>query len=129
MKSITKKRTKAYFIDLAVSTAVTGVTEYFLRKKVKNEAVHALVTPTAVMCTLECIQLLKNGQTVGYKKMGLVLESEDGKDLRANQLLKRILYRDTLSTFQFLGNSQQFEKSNGEILPHDSVARTIVKEV
>lgn len=129
MKSITKKRTKAYFIDLALSTAVVGVTEYFLRKKVKNEAVHALVTPSVVMGTLECAQLLRSGQTVGYKKMGLVLESENGSDLSMGQLIKRVLYRDTLNTFLFIGNRGAFEKMDGQALPHDVYARTVVKEV
>lgn len=129
MKSITKKRTKAYFIDLAISTAVVGVAEYFLRKKVKNEAIHALVTPSVVACTLECAQLLRSGQTVGYKKMGLVLESGNGTDLSTKQIIKRTFYRDTFSAFQFIGNHQEFEKNDGEILPHDSYARTVVKEV
>ncbi|MBD7908012.1 RDD family protein [Sporosarcina gallistercoris] len=129
MKSITIKRTKAYFIDLAISTAVIGVAEYFLRKKVKNEAVHALVTPSVVMSTLECAQLLRSGQTVGYKKMGLVLESETGTDLSAGQLMKRIFYRDTFNSFLFIGNRRKFEKNDGKTLPHDFYAGTIVKEV
>ena len=33
MKSITKKRTKAYFIDLALSAAVIDVSEYFSAKR------------------------------------------------------------------------------------------------
>ncbi|WOV83139.1 RDD family protein [Sporosarcina jeotgali] len=129
MKPITKKRMKAYFIDLALSAAVIGVSEYFLRKKVKNEAIHALVTPSVVMCTLECVQLVRSGQTVGYKKMGLVLESENGTDLNTKQLLKRTFYRDTFNTFQFIGNRQGFEKDDGKVLPHDSYAGTIVKEI
>ncbi|MGG0644716.1 RDD family protein [Sporosarcina gallistercoris] len=129
MKTITKKRAKAYFIDLAISTAVIGVTEYFLRKKVKNEAVHAIVTPSIVMGTLECAQLLRNGRTVGYKKMGLVLESEDGAVMNTSQLIKRMFYRDTFNTFLFIGNRREFEKKDGEILPHDLYAGTIVKEV
>ncbi|MBH9788093.1 RDD family protein, partial [Clostridioides difficile] len=69
MESMTKKRTAAFLIDTAVSTAVTFGVEYFLRKKVKNEAVHALVTPTVVLWALEYAQLRKNGQTIGYKAM------------------------------------------------------------
>ncbi|MCM3757391.1 RDD family protein [Sporosarcina aquimarina] len=129
MKSITKKRTKAYFIHLAISTAVVGAAEFFLRKKVKNEAIHALVTPTVVYSTLECVQLFRSGQTIGYKKMGLRLESKDGSVLNNKQIMKRMFYRDTFNAFQFMGNRQEFEKSGGEILPHDSYARTVVKEV
>lgn len=69
MKSITTKRTAAYMIDVAISTTVTFGIEYFLRKKVKNEAVHALVTPTVVMWALEYAQLRNKGQTIGYQAM------------------------------------------------------------
>ncbi len=65
-----KKRTKAFLIDLAISSVVTVGVEYVLRKKVKNEVVHALVTPTVVMWALEYAQLRQNGQTIGYKKNG-----------------------------------------------------------
>ncbi|CDO03829.1 hypothetical protein BN988_02357 [Oceanobacillus picturae] len=70
MKSITKKRTKAFLIDLAISSAITAGLEYFLRKKVKSEAIHAIVTPSIVMWSLEYGQLRRNGQTFGYKKWG-----------------------------------------------------------
>ncbi|MFY0517904.1 RDD family protein [Lysinibacillus sp. UGB7] len=129
MKSITKKRTKAFLIDMAISTAVTAGVEYFLRKKVKNEAVHALVTPTVVMWALEYVQLRQNGQTIGYKKMGLALEHEDGSQPTSNQILKRMAYRDTVSTFDYLKNPKAFEKQQGEILPHDRFSETIVKEL
>ncbi|MGE7090352.1 RDD family protein [Lysinibacillus sp. NPDC048646] len=129
MKAITKKRTKAFLIDLAVSTAVTAGVEYVLRKKVKNEAVHALVTPMVVMWSLEYAQLRQNGQTIGYKKMGLALENEDGSKLSTDQILKRMAYRDTVSTFDYLKNRKAFEKQHGEILPHDRFADTVVKEL
>jgi len=53
MESITKKRALAFLMDTAISTAVTLGVEYFLRKKVKSEVVHALVTPTAMLWALE----------------------------------------------------------------------------
>ena len=81
MESITKKRAIAFLMDTAISTAVTLGVEYFLRKKVKSEVVHALVTPTAMLWALEYAQLRKNGQTIGYKAMGLALENEDGRPL------------------------------------------------
>lgn len=129
MKTITKKRTKAYFIDMAIATAAIGVTEYFLRKKVKSEAVHAVVTPSVIMCSLECVQLLNSGQTVGYKKMGLVLKDQNGMDLTAYQLMKRIFYRDSFNGFKLLVNRSEFERAEGERLPHDVFAGTNVKEV
>ena len=128
MESITKKRTAAFLIDTAISTAVTLGVEYFLRKKVKNEVVHALVTPTAVLWALEYAQLRQNGQTIGYKAMGLTLENKDGHPLSEGQIIKRMAYRDTLSTFDYLKNRQTFEQQHGQRLPHDSFAGTIVKE-
>lgn len=129
MKSITKKRTKAFMIDVAISSVVTAGVEYFLRKKIKNEAVHTFVTPMAVMWALEYAQLRQNGQTIGYKKMGLALENEEGSELTSCQILKRMAYRDTLSTFDYLKDPKQFEKEEGEILPHDRISSTVVKEL
>ena len=129
MNAITKKRMKAYFIDLAIYTAALGVTEYVLRKKVKSEAVHALVTPSIVYCTLESIQLYRSGQTIGYKKMGLLLESTTGHPLTNTQILKRIFYRDTISGVKYVLNRPSFDTSNGQQLPHDVYAKTVVKEV
>src|SRR5699024_2653714 len=97
MKAITKKLVKAYFIDVAVSTAVTMGVEYFLRKRIKNEAFHALVTPTLVMWSLEYAQLRRNGQTFGYKQAGLVLEGEQDSKVSGGQIVNRMAYRDTLS--------------------------------
>ncbi|MGE7674802.1 RDD family protein [Lysinibacillus sp. NPDC094403] len=129
MKSITKKRTKAFLIDLAISSAVTVGVEYVLRKKVKNEAIHAIVTPTVIMWSLEFAQLRKKGQTVGYKKMGLVLENENGPKLTSAQIMKRMAYRDSISTFDYLKNPKAFEQQNGQLLPHDSFSGTVVKEI
>ncbi|AXI07679.1 RDD family protein [Oceanobacillus sp. 143] len=129
MRSITKKRTKAYFIDLAISTAVTAGIEYFLRKKVKNEAVHVLVTPTLVMWSLEYAQLRTSGQTIGYKTMGLALKNEDGSQPTPNQIIKRMAYRDTLSTLDYFKSRKSFEEQDGAILPHDQVSGTVVREV
>ncbi|MFJ7737712.1 RDD family protein [Lysinibacillus sp. NPDC097287] len=129
MQSVTKKRTKAFLIDVAVSSVVTAGVEYFLRKKVKNEAVHALVTPTVVMWALEYAQLRQNGQTIGYKAMGLTLENEEGSELTSSQILKRMAYRDTVSTFDYLKDPKAFEEQDGEILPHDRFSSTVVKEL
>jgi len=129
MESVTKKRAAAFLIDTAISAAATLGVEYFLRKKVKNEAVHALVTPTVVLWALEYAQLRKNGQTIGYKAMGLALENEDGRPLSGGQIIKRMAYRDTISTFAYLKDRQAFEQQHGQCLPHDSFAHTVVKEI
>lgn len=129
MKALTKKRAKAYCIDLAISTAITGIVELILRKKIKSEAFHAVVTPSVIMGSLECAQLLRNGQTIGYKKMGLILESESASTITAKQVVKRIMYRDSLSSLKLLTNRKSFEGEDGSILPHDVFAGTVVKEV
>ncbi|RUL48707.1 MULTISPECIES: RDD family protein [Lysinibacillus] len=129
MKSITKKRTKAFIIDLAISGVVTAGVEYVLRKKIKNEAFHHLVTPTAVLWGLEYAQIRKGGQTIGYKAAKLALQNEDGSPLTCQQITKRMVYRDIVSTFDYLLKRQDFEQEDGALLPHDRVARTIVKEV
>lgn len=129
MQPITKKRTKAFLIDLAISTAVTAGVEYFLRKKVKSEAVHVLLTPTIVMWTLEYGQLRRTGQTVGYRKMGLELKSTEGPELTAGQIMKRIGYRDTVSFFDYLKNREKFEGQGGAALSHDRFSNTVVKEL
>ncbi len=120
---------KAFMIDLAVSTAVTGVAEYFLRKKIKSEAFHSLVTPVVVMYALEGAQLRKSGQTIGYKKLGLILENENKGPLTNDQLLKRMVYRDTWSTVKYLSERKEFEQNAGSIFPHDEYAGTVVQEV
>ena len=129
MKSITKKRWAAVMIDTAVSTAVSFGAEYFARKKIKNEAVNSFIIPTAIMWGLEYVQLRSCGQTLGYKAMGLALENKDGTKPTDAQIAKRILYRDTISTFDYLKDRHEFEGEDGSALPHDRFAGTVVKEV
>ncbi|WP_100009792.1 RDD family protein [Lentibacillus sediminis] len=129
MNSITKKRLSGYLIDVAISTAVTAGVEYFLRKKVKNEAVHALVTPTVVLWGLEYVQLRQCRQTLGYKAMGITVENKEGGGLSDKQILKRMAYRDTVSTFDYLKNRKAFEGETGEVLPHDRYAGAVVRDV
>jgi|SRR5690625_2558560 len=92
MKRMTKKRFKGYLIDLAISTAVTAGVENFLRKKVKNEAVHAIVTPAVVMWALEYVQLRQFGQAAGYKASGIPVTDEGGTSLTSGQIVKRMAY-------------------------------------
>ncbi|PKR77572.1 RDD family protein [Halalkalibacillus sediminis] len=129
MNSVSKKRLKAYLIDVAVSSALTAGVEYLLRKKVKNESLHNLVTPTVVMWTLEYVQLRGCGQTIGYKKKGLVLEGEEESKLTSSQIIKRMGYRDTLSTLNYLKSPKKFEGNDGSSFPHDRFSSTVVKEI
>lgn len=129
MKPVTKKRFKAFMVDLAISTTATAGVEYVLRKKIKNEAFHALVTPMAVMWALEYAQLRNGGKTIGYRTMGLALENEDGTDPTPNQIVKRMVYRDTISTFDYLKDREAFEAKDGTVFPHDRISGTVVKEL
>ncbi|MBA2176255.1 RDD family protein [Halobacillus locisalis] len=128
MKAMTKKRTKAVLIDLAISGVVTAGVECLLRKKVRKEWVHALITPTTVAWGLEYAQLRSCGQTVGYKAMGLKLESEDGSPACSAQIIKRMAHRDMIGGIVYLKNRRDFEGQDGAVLPHDTFSGTIVKE-
>lgn len=129
MKPITKKRFKAYLIDTAIATAITAGVECVLRKRIKNEAFHALVTPTLVMWTLEYTQLKRTGQTIGYKQQGLLLETENGQKPETEQIIKRMAYRDSIGGFKYLGNPKGFDEGEGETMPHDRYAQTKVSEL
>lgn len=129
MKAITKKRLKAILIDSCVSTAVSLTAEYFLRKKIKNEAFHAVVLPYASQYSLEYLQLKRNGQTVGYRVMGLELVNEDGSELTGGQILNRMIHRDTTSTISYLRDRENFEQEEGARLPHDTRIGTRVREI
>lgn len=129
MNTMTKKRMAAITIDAVVSSVVSLGVEYVLRKKIKSEFVHAFVTPTATMWALEYAQLRTSGQTLGYKAMGLALENEDGTPLTDGQIAKRILYRDTISTIDYVKDRAHFDEQDGASFPHDRFSHTIVKEV
>ncbi|MGP4070011.1 RDD family protein [Halobacillus sp. B29] len=128
MESVTKKRGAAFAIDLAISTAVTFGVEKLLRKKLKSEAFHALITPTLVMWSLEYAQLKTSGSTAGYQALGLSLEKETGGRPTSKQILKRMAYRDLISSFDYLKDRKGFQLEAGTLMPHDRYSGTIVKE-
>ncbi|AQQ52347.1 RDD family protein [Planococcus lenghuensis] len=128
MEQLTKRRVKASAIDFAMATAITLTIEQLLRKKIKNEAFHVLITPTAVQWGLEFIQLKQSGQTVGYKQQGLVLENSHGSELATMQIAKRIFYRDTIGPWVYWKERKKLESGNGAILPQDRFSGTIVRE-
>ena len=128
MKTLTKKRAKAFAIDMAIATAVTGVVEVLLRKKVKNEFIHVVVTPSLVTYGLEYLQLKNSGQTIGYKQQGLKLVSEDAAPLEGCTLVKRMLYRDYISSFRYIANRKDFAQHDGAVLPHDAKTHCYVQQ-
>lgn len=127
MENLTKKRTKAYFIDMAISTVVTISLDSFLRKRIKNDTIHTWLTPSVIMWGLEYVQMKRSKQTVGYKLMGLSLENQSDSETTSKQLIKRMIYRDLISFF--LIKSKNFERDEGAVLPHDHYASTQVKEI
>jgi hypothetical protein len=129
LKELTKKRIKAYVIDSIISTTVTFGVEYFLRKKVKNEFVHNVITPSVVFWGLEYAQLRKSGQTIGYKLNELSLESEDGSKPSCEQLVKRIAYRDTVGPFKYLKDPKAYINEDGSVFAQDRFAGTVVKDI
>ncbi|MDN5708036.1 MAG: RDD family protein [Planococcus sp. (in: firmicutes)] len=126
MDALTKKRGKALAIDLAISGAVNGVVEPLLRKKVKQEWVHALVTPTVLFWGLEYVQLKTRGQTIGQKVAGIQIENADGGELTGEQILKRVAHRDSIMTLQWF---KQRGQDMGAQMPHDRYAHTLVREL
>lgn len=126
MDALTKKRGKAIAIDFAISGAVNGIVEPLLRKKLKQEWVHALVTPTVVFWGLEYIQLKTRGQTIGQKIAGIKIENADGGELTDQQILKRLAHRDSVMALEWWKERGQ---DMGEQMPHDRYAHTIVREL
>lgn len=126
MDKLLKKRGKALAIDVMASAVVTAAVEPLLRKKLKQEWVHALVTPTVVFWGLEYIQLKTCGQTVGHKIAGIKIENADGGKLTDEQILKRVAHRDSIMTLQWLKERGQ---DMGTQMPHDRYAHTVVREL
>ena len=126
MDALTKKRGKALAIDLAISGAVNGVVEPLLRKKIKQEWVHALITPTVVFWGLEYVQLKTRGQTVGQQVAGIKIENADGGELTGGQILKRVAHRDSIMPLQWF---KQRGQDMGAQMPHDRYAHTFVREL
>lgn len=126
MDKLTKKRGKAMAIDFAVSSAVTAVVEPLLRKKIKQEWVHVIVTPTALFWGLEYLQLKTRGQTLGQQLAGIKIENADGGELTDAQIFKRLAHRDSIMPIEWY---LERKGDNTEQMPHDRFAHTIVREL
>lgn len=129
MRDITKKRVKAYLIDLAVSTTVSLVTESILEKKFKSPTYYNLVHPTLIQWSLEYAQLKRGGQTLGYRLTGLKLESTNGEQLTSSQVLKRMAYRDSIGAYSYFKNRERFEGEDGSQFPYEHAAGVKVREI
>lgn len=123
-----KKRLKAMAIDIAISTGVTLVLDPLIRKRIKNKAAYDVIVPTVVFWGLEYAQLRMKGQTVGHKAAGIVIDTTDGSALGTEQIMKRLMHRDSISTLSYLADREKFAFYEGTKLPHDLYADTVVKE-
>jgi len=128
MNPLTKKRTQAVLIDGVIAGLLSFGVEQLVRKKVKSEFVHAVITPTLVSYALEACQMSRNGQTLGYKLMGLELKNDDGTPVTAEQAFKRALHRDTISIVAYVKDRAHFEAEDGAVLPHDAAFHMHVTE-
>lgn len=128
MNKLMKKRLKAMAIDIAISTGVTLVLDPLIRKRIKNKAAYDVIVPTVVFWGLEYAQLRTKGQTVGHKAAGIVIDTTDGSALGTEQIMKRLMHRDSISTLSYLADREKFAFYEGTKLPHDLYADTVVKE-
>lgn len=129
MNELAKKRAKAILIDTLVSTAVSLAVEPILKKKVKSSFIHTVVSPTVIFWGLEYAQLRTSGQTIGQKVMGIEIRNETDGVPTPEQILKRIVHRDTIAPIIYLKNREQYHIFEGEKFPHDVYAQTAVQEV
>lgn len=128
MNPLTKKRTKAVLIDSIIAGLVSFGVEQLVRKKVKNEFVHTVITPTLLTYAMEAWQMSRGGQTIGYKLMGLESTNDDETPVTAKQALQRALHRDTSSVVRYWKDRAHFEKEEGAVLPHDARYHMHVRE-
>ena len=129
MNELTKKRTKALLIDTAISTAVSFAVEPLLKRKTKNSFIYTVVSPTVIFWGLEYAQMRLKGQTVGHKMMGIEVQNEAGGEPTPEQILERMVHRDTVGSFVYLKNRAHYDAYEGEKFPHDLYSYTVVKEV
>lgn len=129
MDNLMKKRMKGMLIDTAISTAVSVAVEQATKKKVKNIFFHAVVAPSVVLYGLEYAQLRISGQTIGQKAVGIKVQSETGGELTPEQIVKRMVHRDTASSIVYLKDRKKYNAFGGAKFPHDVYAETVVKEV
>ncbi|MBD8014566.1 RDD family protein [Microbacterium sp. APC 3898] len=129
MNELMKKRTKALLIDTAISTAVSFAVEPLLKRKTKSSFVYTVVSPTVIFWGLEYAQMRLKGQTIGHRMMGIEVQNEAGGEPTPEQILERMVHRDTVSPFIYLKDRAQYDAYEGDRFPHDLYSYTVVKEV
>lgn len=129
MNELTKKRMKAILIDTVISTVVSSALEPLLKKKTKSSFVYTVVSPSVVFWGLEYAQLRLSGQTIGQKLMNIEVQNENGGEPTSEQILKRMVHRDMVSSIVYLKDRAAYDVYQGEKFPHDLYAHTMVKEL
>lgn len=126
MDDLLKRRIGAGVVDVLVQGIVSGVLEQTVLKRIKNKAIHSLITEPAVNCFIETVQLSTgSGQTVGQRLFRIQVVSENGQPLAVKQIAKRIVYRETIAPVKAWKNRKVYLR-DGSILPEDEFAGTRV---
>lgn len=128
MKRLMKKRIKAMAIDTAISMGVSAALEPLFRNKLKNKMAYDTIAPSLIFWGLEYVQMRMSGQTIGHKIAGIVIDTTDGSAMSSEQILKRLIHRDSISTISYLRDRGKYDFYEGTKLPHDLYANTVVKE-
>jgi uncharacterized RDD family membrane protein YckC len=128
MKRLMKKRIKAMAIDTVITMGVTAALEPLFRNKLKNKAAYDALAPSLIFWGLEYAQMRMSGQTIGHKMAGIVIDTTEGSALSSEQILKRLVHRDSISTISYLRDREKYDFYEGTKLPHDLYADTVVKE-
>ncbi|HCN56527.1 MAG TPA: RDD family protein [Exiguobacterium sp.] len=126
MDDLLKRRIGAGVVDVLVQGIVSGVLEQTVLKRIKNKAIHSLITEPAVNCFIETVQLSTgSGQTVGQRLFRIQVVSKNGQPLAVKQIAKRIVYRETIAPIKTWKNRKVYLR-DGSILPEDEFAGTRV---
>lgn len=126
MDGLLKRRIGAGIVDLLVQGVVAGVLEETVLKRVKNKAVHSLITEPAVNFLIETTQLATGSrQTIGQRLFQIQVVSDNGQPLAVKQIAKRIAYRETIAPIKTWKNRKIYLQ-DGSVLPEDEFAGTRV---
>lgn len=129
MDDVMKRRMMAGVIDEVINNVASEVVEQVVLKRIKSKTFHALVTKTVVSWVIEGVQLkLMNGQTLGDRALKLRVQSTNGLPLTTEQIVKRILYRETVAPLKLFKDRSRYMEA-GARLPQDEYAETIVVKV
>ncbi|WP_026830782.1 RDD family protein [Exiguobacterium antarcticum] len=126
MDELLKRRIGAGIVDLLVQGMISGVLEQTVLKRVKNKAVHSLITEPTVNFLIETTQLATGSrQTIGQRLFQIQVVSKNGQPLAVKQIAKRIAYRETIAPIKTWKNRKIYLQ-DGSVLPEDEFAGTHV---